>query len=65
MNKLSAALWTSGTLTDSARQFADVAPVAVISYDVETASWSGLNEAGQALLAAFETGDHSVAGAGE
>lgn len=65
VSKLNAVLWTSGTLTESARQFADVAPVAVVNYNVETASWSGLNAAGHALLAAFETQEHSVPGTGE
>lgn len=53
---LTAALWTSGTLTETARQFADLAPVAVVHYDVETGRWSGANAAGEALLAGFDTG---------
>lgn len=44
-------LWTSGTLTASASQFADVAPVGVIRYDVETATWEALNGAGEEFLA--------------
>lgn len=46
-------LWTSGTLTASAQQFADVAPVGVIQYDVETATWTPLNEPAIEFLARF------------
>lgn len=49
-----AVLWTSGTLTEQARQFADLAPVAIVTYDVETAQWEGANAAGAAFLAEFE-----------
>lgn len=46
-------LWTSGTLTASAQQFADVAPVGVVQYDVATATWTPLNDAAAEFLARF------------
>lgn len=46
-------LWTSGTLTTSAQQFADVAPVGVIQYGVATATWTPLNDAAAEFLARF------------
>jgi hypothetical protein len=43
-------LWTSGTLTRSAEDFADLAPVAVINYDVHSATFQGVNATGREML---------------
>lgn len=43
-------LWTSGRLTETAKQFADLAPVAVVTYEVETAAWTATNDAARAAL---------------
>lgn len=45
-------LWTSGTLTKAASDFADLAPVAVIQYRVEDATIVGLNATGRQLMGA-------------
>lgn len=50
----SAVLWTSGSLTAAARQFADIAPVAVVKYDVEAGNWNGLNGPGSDLLNTYD-----------
>ncbi|MCB2412391.1 restriction endonuclease [Demequina sp. TTPB684] len=47
-----AVLWTSGTLTAAGSEFADVAPVAVVQYNVETGQVVGLNVAGTQHLEA-------------
>jgi hypothetical protein len=36
-------LWTSGSLTESGRQFADLALIPVVHYNAETAEINGLN----------------------
>lgn len=43
-------LWTSGTLTQAASDFANLAPVAVIQYRVEDATMVGLNATGRELM---------------
>ncbi|RLQ81844.1 restriction endonuclease [Salinibacterium amurskyense] len=43
-------LWTSGSLTKAAFEFAELGPVAVIQYKVEEATWVGLNATGQGLI---------------
>ena len=50
----SAVLWTSGTLTETARQFAELAPVAVVRYDVADAVWAGLTVGGEEFLASLD-----------
>lgn len=50
----SAVLWTSGTLTETARQFAELAPVAVVRYDVADAVWAGLTFGGEEFLASLD-----------
>lgn len=55
-SRRTAVLWTSGTLTEQARQFADLAPVAIVTYDVDAATWAGANDAGEAFLAGFDVG---------
>lgn len=44
-------LFTSGSLTAAGADFATLAPVAVVRYDVETAQFIGLNEGGSDVLA--------------
>jgi len=43
-------LWTSGSLTKAALEFAELGPVAVVQYKVEEATWIGLNATGQGLI---------------
>jgi hypothetical protein len=43
-------LFTSGTLTEAGASFAALAQVAVVQYFVETATFTGLNEAGDEIL---------------
>ncbi|MEX1077574.1 MAG: restriction endonuclease [Homoserinimonas sp.] len=43
-------LWTSGTLTVSGAEFADMAPVAVFQYDVETVAFAPANQPAQNLV---------------
>lgn len=49
-----AVLWTSGSLTEAARQFAEFAPVAVVHYDVADATWSGLTASGAEFLESLD-----------
>jgi hypothetical protein len=49
-----AVLWTSATLDAIALQFADLAPVAVVGYDVEDGDWRAMNTAGAEFLATYE-----------
>lgn len=49
-----AALFTSGTITDSGLAFANVAPVALIQYDVRSATIKAINEEGIGLLEILE-----------
>ncbi|MEW2014096.1 MULTISPECIES: glycoside hydrolase family 66 protein [Microbacterium] len=34
--------WTSGTLTEQARHLADLAPVPIVTYAVDAATWAGI-----------------------
>ena len=43
-------LWTSGSLTEAGKQFADLALVPVVHYNVETAEITGLTEVAVAVL---------------
>lgn len=43
-------LWTSGTLTEAGAEFANLAPVLVFNYAVETAKITALNRPAQAFL---------------
>ncbi|HCJ49284.1 MAG TPA: hypothetical protein DHW40_08140 [Microbacterium sp.] len=53
-SRRTAVLWTSGALTEQARHFADLAPVAIVAYDVERARWAGANDPGEAFLTGFD-----------